>query len=92
MLGSGSLSVIILSSLKNISFTSRRSGIPCNIVPGIGKDEQFFIGTSEKSMQTRWTAVFADDEWHLAHIEWAIKSSQDKDQNNVDIEVFYTDD
>lgn len=69
--------------------TSRRSGIPCNIVRGIGKDDQFYIGTSEKSMQTKWNAVFADDEWHLAHIEWAMKSCKEKNQDDVDTEVFY---
>ncbi|XP_045156683.2 lim and transglutaminase domain protein ltd-1-like isoform X2 [Mercenaria mercenaria] len=51
----------------------RRSGIPCNIISGLGKNETYFIGAPENSMQTKWAAVFADEEWHLIHIEWSMQ-------------------
>lgn len=62
-------------------FTPRRAGIPCKIISGIGKDDDYSIGAPERDMATRWCAVFADDEWRLVHVEWALRWSRDPNQN-----------
>lgn len=73
----------------------RRSEIPCMILHGIGKDVDYSIGCPEHGMRTTWTAVFADDEWHLAHIEWAVGSGKDRNQNEANSKAsdffFFTD-
>ncbi|XP_060601555.1 lim and transglutaminase domain protein ltd-1-like [Ruditapes philippinarum] len=57
----------------------RRSGIPCNMITGLGKDGSYYIGMPENSMQTKWNAVYTDEEWHLAHIEWAMQNRDSPD-------------
>ncbi|XP_052281041.1 hillarin-like [Dreissena polymorpha] len=73
----------------------RRAGIPCRIISGIGKDDDYSIGGPERDMTTRWCAVFADDEWRLVHVEWALRWSRDPNQNVTQSRIwefyFFTD-
>ena len=65
----------------------RRSGISCNILRGLGKDEHYYIGMPEQHMVTQWAAMFVDQEWRLAHIQWAMDSRKDSNQNRTGDEV-----
>ncbi|XP_052796217.1 lim and transglutaminase domain protein ltd-1-like isoform X1 [Mya arenaria] len=74
----------------------RRSGIPCKILHGLGKGKDYYIGKPERQMTTCWCAVFADEEWRLVHVQWAMAGATDDNQNvqngqaNADF-FFFTD-
>ncbi|KAL4227510.1 hypothetical protein ACF0H5_012954 [Mactra antiquata] len=59
----------------------RRAGIPCVIMEGIGKGENYSVGDPEKSLRTKWNIVYADDEWHFVHIDWCMSADINNEQN-----------
>jgi len=78
-----------LLKLNHISFVlwqlyiyiNRRSNIPCRIISGLGKDNEYYIGAPEQPMSTRWCAVYVDGEWRLVHVEWCMDAHKDNNQN-----------
>lgn len=77
---------------KFFTILCRHSRIPCIILNGLGKSDQYIIGSSESKMITKWTAVFADQEWKLVHVEWALLEAKDGNQNTtepIDSDFFF---
>lgn len=33
-------------------------------------------------MYTKWCSVFADEEWRLVHVDWAVAGGKDNNQND----------
>jgi len=71
----------------NMYYIQRRSGIPCKILRGIGKDSDYYIGRPEAEMASQWCAVFADDEWRFVHVDWLMAAAKDHNENIQNPEV-----